>query len=98
MNLKGRSFLTLKDFTAEEILGLIDLAADLKAKKKQGIPINYYTGKNIVLVKTKNVKIITDEPVDWTLDGEYCRTDGNVDISVMNEAVSVVTPKGKFLL
>ena len=35
MNLKGRSFLTLKDFTAEEILGLIDLAADLKAKKKQ---------------------------------------------------------------
>ena len=34
MNLKGRSFLTLKDFTAEEILGLIDLAADLKAKKK----------------------------------------------------------------
>ena len=57
-----------------------------------------YTGKNIVLVKTKNVKIITDEPVDWTLDGEYCRTDGNVDISVMNEAVSVVTPKCKFLL
>ena len=37
MNLKGRSFLTLKDFTAEEIMGLIDLAADLKAKKKQGL-------------------------------------------------------------
>ena len=35
MNLKGRHFLTLKDFTAEEILYLIDLAADLKAKKKQ---------------------------------------------------------------
>ena len=37
MNLKGRSFLTLQDFTAEEILYLVDLAADLKAKKKQGI-------------------------------------------------------------
>ena len=34
MNLKGRHFLTLKDYTAEEILYLIELAADLKAKKK----------------------------------------------------------------
>jgi ornithine carbamoyltransferase len=33
MNLKGRHFLTLKDYTQEEILYLIDLAADLKAKK-----------------------------------------------------------------
>lgn len=33
MNLKGRSFLTLLDFTPEEITGLIDLAADLKAQK-----------------------------------------------------------------
>lgn len=35
MNLKGRNFLTLKDFTPEEIIYMIDLAADLKAKKKQ---------------------------------------------------------------
>lgn len=35
MNLKGRNFLTLKDFTPEEITYMIDLAADLKAKKKQ---------------------------------------------------------------
>lgn len=34
MNLKGRNFLTLKDFTPEEITYMIDLAADLKAKKK----------------------------------------------------------------
>lgn len=34
MNLKGRNFLTLKDFTPEEITYLIDLAAELKAKKK----------------------------------------------------------------
>ena len=39
MNLKGRHFLTLKDFTEEEILYLLDLAADLKARKKQGIPV-----------------------------------------------------------
>ena len=38
MNLKNKSFLKLLDFTPEEILGLIDLSADLKAKKKAGIP------------------------------------------------------------
>lgn len=40
MDLKGRSFLTLKDFTAEEIEYLIDLAAELKEKKKQGVPVD----------------------------------------------------------
>ena len=53
MNLKGRSFLTLKDFTAEEIMGLIDLAADLKAKKKQGITGDSLKGKNIALIFEK---------------------------------------------
>lgn len=38
--LLGRSFLTLKEFTEEEILYLIDLAAELKEKKKKGIPLN----------------------------------------------------------
>ena len=37
MNLKGRNFLTLKDFTPEEILYLLDLSAELKAKKKAEI-------------------------------------------------------------
>ena len=36
MNLKGRNFLKIKDFTPEEITYLIDLAADLKAKKRPG--------------------------------------------------------------
>ena len=36
MNLKGRNFLTLKDFTPEEITYLLDLAAELKDKKKRG--------------------------------------------------------------
>ena len=53
MNLKGRSFLTLKDFTKEEISYLLDLAADLKAKKKQGITGQSLKGKNIALIFEK---------------------------------------------
>ena len=54
MNLKGKDFLKLLDFTPEEILGLIDLAADLKAKKKAGIPHRMCEGKNIVLLFEKD--------------------------------------------
>lgn len=54
MNLKGRSFLTLKDFTPEEITYLIDLAADLKEKKKNGVPIDHYKDKNIALIFEKD--------------------------------------------
>ncbi len=53
MNLKGRNFLTLKDFTPEEILYLLDLAADLKAKKKAGVPHEYFRGKNVALIFEK---------------------------------------------
>lgn len=53
MNLKGRSFLTLKDFTKEEIAYLLELAADLKEKKKQGITGNRLKGKNIALIFEK---------------------------------------------
>ena len=53
MNRKGRSFLTLKDFTPEEITYMIDLAADLKAKKKAGELHEYYRGKNIALIFEK---------------------------------------------
>lgn len=53
MNLKGRSFLTLKDFTPEEIMYFIDLAAELKAKKKRGILGNSLKGKNIALIFEK---------------------------------------------
>ena len=53
MNIKGRSFLKLLDFTPEEITGLIDLAADLKAKKKAGIPHDSCRGKNIALIFEK---------------------------------------------
>jgi ornithine carbamoyltransferase len=53
MNLKGRSFLTLKDFTEEEITYLLDLAAELKAKKKQGVTGESLKGKNIALIFEK---------------------------------------------
>lgn len=53
MNLKGRSFLTLKDYTREEIEYLIDLAADLKGKKKKGILGSSLKGKNIALIFEK---------------------------------------------
>ncbi len=53
MNLKGRNFLTLKDFTTEEILYLIDLAAELKEKKKNGIKGDSLKDKNIALIFEK---------------------------------------------
>ena len=53
MDLKNRSFLKLLDFTAEEIAGLLDLAAKLKAEKKQGIPHRIHQGKNIALLFEK---------------------------------------------
>ncbi len=54
MNLKGRSFLKLLDLTPEEISGLLELAADLKAKKKAGIPHKMHEGKNIALLFEKD--------------------------------------------
>ncbi|MCR5356113.1 MAG: ornithine carbamoyltransferase [Lachnospiraceae bacterium] len=53
MSLKGRDFLTLKDFTKEEILEFLDLAAELKDKKKRGIFDRMYQGKNIALIFEK---------------------------------------------
>ena len=53
MNLKGRHFLKLLDYTPEEIAGLLDLAADLKQKKKAGIPHRLQEGKNVALIFEK---------------------------------------------
>ena len=53
VNLKGRSFLTLKDFTPDEIRYMLDLAQDLKAKKRLGIRNKSLDGKNIVLIFDK---------------------------------------------
>ena len=53
-SLKGRDFLKLLDYSAEEIEYLIDLAAELKAKKKAGIPHKIHEGKNVVLLFEKD--------------------------------------------
>ena len=53
MDLKGRNFLTLKDYSPAEIQYLLDLAADLKEKKKNGIPVDFHRGKNVALIFEK---------------------------------------------
>ncbi len=53
MNLTGRSFLKLLDFTPAEIGFLLDLAADLKDQKKKGIPHQLCQGKNVALIFEK---------------------------------------------
>ena len=53
MSLKGRHFLTLKDFTPEEIQEFLDLAAELKDKKKKGVLVDSLRGKNVALIFEK---------------------------------------------
>ena len=53
MDLKGKSFLKLLDFTPDEIEGLIELAADLKYKKQKGVTHKICEGKNIALIFEK---------------------------------------------
>lgn len=53
MNLKGRHFLTLKDYTPKEIQYLIDFSAYLKEKKKKGQPVDELRGKNVALIFEK---------------------------------------------
>ena len=54
MNLKGRNFLKLLDYTPEEINYLIDLSARLKKEKKDGVSqASYLAGKNIALIFEK---------------------------------------------
>lgn len=53
VNLKGRNFLTLLDYSKEEIEYLLDLAAELKDKKKKGIPVDIHRGKSVALIFEK---------------------------------------------
>ena len=53
MNLKGHNFLKLLDFTPEEIVYMLDVAADLKEKKKKGISVDFHRGKNVALIFEK---------------------------------------------
>lgn len=53
MDLRGRNFLKLLDFTPEEISYMLDVAADFKDKKKKGIPVDKLRGKNVALIFEK---------------------------------------------
>ena len=53
-SMKGQNFLKLLDLTTEQIEGLLDLAAELKAQKKAGVPHKLCQGKNIVLLFEKD--------------------------------------------
>lgn len=53
MNLKGRDFLKLLDFTSEEIVYLLDLSKEYKEKKKKGILVDEFRGKNVALIFEK---------------------------------------------
>ncbi len=53
INIRGRSFLTLLDYTPQEIRYLLDLAKQFKAMKRSGVPHRYLQGKNIVLLFEK---------------------------------------------
>ena len=53
INIRGRSFLTLLDYTPQEIRYLLDLAKEFKALKRTGVPHRYLQGKNIVLLFEK---------------------------------------------
>ena len=54
MNLHGRSLLTLLDYTPQEIASLLDLAAELKEKKRAGVPHRLHQGKNVALLFEKD--------------------------------------------
>ena len=54
MDFKNKNFLKLLDFTPDQINALLDLSAELKAKKKAGIPHRMCEGKNIVLLFEKD--------------------------------------------
>lgn len=53
MNLTGRNFLKLLDFTPDEIVYMLDVAADLKEKKKKGVLMDIHRGKNVALIFEK---------------------------------------------
>ena len=54
MNLRGKSFLTLLDYTPEQIRELLDLAAEMKAQKKAGRPHRLHEGKHVALLFEKD--------------------------------------------
>ena len=72
ISLKGKSFLKLLDFTPAQISGLLELSADLKRRKKMGIPHTLCSGKSIALVFEKGTgAILKVGGVDKRRGGSY---------------------------
>ena len=66
VNIKGRSYLKLLDYTSEEIRYLLDLSKQFKNMKRNGVPHKYLENKNIVLLFEKtSVNIFTDQDAAW---------------------------------
>ncbi len=57
-----------------------------------------YSGDNIIFTKTKNVRITCDQPVPWTLDGEFGGNQTNIDISVIHNAFDIYSDNNKLFL
>lgn len=57
-----------------------------------------YSGNNIIFTKTKNVKITSEQPVPWTLDGEFGGNQTNIDISVIHNAFDIYSDNNKLFL
>ena len=72
--------------------GLKDLASVFTKALRQD-----FSDENVILLKTKNLKITSEDDVAWTLDGEYGGAHNIVNINVMKEAIDVVSPMVKFL-
>ena len=75
VNLKGRSFLTLRDYAPQEIRYLLDLSHDLKRKKRAGIPGDLLRGRNIVLLFEKTstrTRCATRSPRTCSTAGPTC--------------------------
>ena len=67
VNIAGRSFLKLLDYTTEEIEYLLELSANFKSMKRAGVPHKYLEGKNIVLRRLPRVLAAPSKLVHLTL-------------------------------
>ena len=88
MNLKGRDFLKLLDYTPEEITYLLDLAADLKDKKKEGILVDTFRGKNIALIFEKT-------STRTRCSFEVAAHDLGISVTYLDPSGSQIRKKGK---
>lgn len=69
--------------------GIISVFFNVKSMK--------YDHKDVMVLKTKKLKITSSEPIDWTLDGEYGGAYTDMDIENLHKAITLVSPESKFV-